>query len=130
MRIAAVLPIFALWGCSEDSSKSGSCPQAAVKVYEKLVKGIAPDLQEIQELNSALKNASEADNNACDDLLVSNEQFWELAYGKQGPSKMAAFKRLEGDKKKQAAAEFAQALAMKMYQSKNFHGQIEQPRTQ
>ena len=114
MRLITVLPILALWGCSDDSSKSGSCPQAAVKVFEKVVKGSTPDPQEVQELDSAMKNASDSDQVACEDLFVANEQAWEFVYGREGPSKMAAFKRLEGDMKKQATAEFVQALAMKI----------------
>jgi hypothetical protein len=114
MRIIAVLPILAFWGCSDDSSKSGSCPQVAVKVIEKVVKGSSPDPQEVQEWNSAMKNASESDEEACNDLVVANEQAWDIVYGKEGPSKMAAFKRLEGDTKKQAAAEFVRNLFMKI----------------
>ena len=114
MRIIAVLPILALWGCSDDASKSVSCPLAAVKFFEKVVKGSTPDPQEVQESDSALKNASVAEREACDDLFVANENAWDLVYGREGPSKMAAFKRLEGDTRKQAAAEFVRNLFMKI----------------
>jgi hypothetical protein len=86
---------------------------AYVNVFSKVVQGINPDLQEVKESESALMNASDSDITECSRMLLESEQAWEFVHGKEGPSRMAEFKRLKEDNKLRAAVEFARAFVVK-----------------
>ena len=110
MRFVAVLAIVALWGCS--SPKSGSCPEAVVKRFQKAIQGEGLDENDANEILSSLGGSNE-DDEACTSILLNDKKAWIFLHGGDGSTKMAQFERLSGDKKKTAGIKFVQEFMTK-----------------
>ena len=124
MRIIAILPIVAFWGCSDDSRKSGSCPQAMIDSFEKVIQKDNLTPQEVKEIESFQESAPVEDFDACVTKFAHDERAWVYLHGKEGPSKMAEFERLDSsDKKKKAAKDFVESV----FYIAQAHGQIQKP---
>lgn len=113
MRFVAVLAIFALWGCSKDSPKSGSCPEAVVKLFQKAIQGEGLDMNDANEIQSSLPKGSNEDDEACTNILLNDKKAWIFVHGGDGSTKMAQFERLSGDEKKTAGNKFVQEFITK-----------------
>jgi hypothetical protein len=95
--------------------------------FEKVIQEEKLVPQEVKELESFQQNAPEEDIDACFTRFANNERAWVYLHGKQGPSKMDDFERLDSsDKKKKAAKDFVRSV----FYIAQARGQIEQPRTQ
>jgi hypothetical protein len=102
MRFFAIVSVFALSGCSSESGSqksgkalpktTGMCPNEVTKVYEDFFKGTPISKENNLKFLEMVKSMSEAQLDACNDWLVSDERFWEQCFPGEGSSKMAEFK--------------------------------------
>jgi hypothetical protein len=83
--------------------------------------------QEVKEIESFQESAPVEDFDACVTRFANNERAWVYLHGKEAPSKMAEFERLDSsDKKKKAAKDFVQSV----FYIAQVRGQIQKSGTQ
>ena len=115
MRFVAVLAIVALWGCSKDSPKSGSCPSKIEKLFQKAIEGEGFDMKEGAELQSFFGKSSNEDADACIIGLLNDKKAWEFVHGVNGPTKMAEFESLNEGDREAAMGKFLDEFLKKAY---------------
>ena len=140
MRFVALVCIFTVWGCSDDSHdsekphkaansgqirnshqsgklpRSGSCPKAVLTVLEKVLDEGKVDLREIIYVLGALKNgASQEDVNACMNAILEDKRAWNFVHKQDGASKKAEFEGLPAGAKQDATLQFFAEFYMEAF---------------